>query len=55
MWYLAQLYADKGYFADSAAWLGALIAAVPNHANALRLYAEMQWWRDHSWQIPWIH
>ena len=55
LWYLAQLYADKGYFADSAALLGALIAAAPNHANALRLYAEMQWWRDHSWQIPWIH
>jgi hypothetical protein len=55
MWYLAQLYADKGYFADSAALLSALIAAVPNHANALRLSAEMQWWRDHSWQIPWIH
>jgi hypothetical protein len=55
MWYLARLYADKGYFADSAALLGALIAAVPNHANALRLHAEMLWWRDHSWQIPWIH
>ncbi len=54
-WYLAQLYADKGYFADSAALLGALIAAVPNHTDALRLYAEMRWWRDHSWQIPWIH
>jgi hypothetical protein len=54
-WYLAQLYADKGYFADSAALLGALIGTLPNHANALRLYAEMLWWRDHSWQIPWIH
>jgi hypothetical protein len=47
MWYLAQLYADQGYFAESA--------AVPNHANALRLYAEMQWWREHSWQISGIH
>lgn len=55
MWYLARLYADKGYFADSAALLGAMIAAAPNHTAALRLYAEMLWWRDHSWQIPWIH
>jgi hypothetical protein len=55
LWYLARVYSDKGYFADSAALLSSLIAAVPNHANALRLYAEMQWWRDHSWQIPWIH
>jgi thioredoxin-like negative regulator of GroEL len=55
LWYVARLYADKGYFADSAALLSSLIAAVPNHTHALRLYAEMIWWRDHSWQIPWIH
>jgi hypothetical protein len=55
LWYLARLYADKGYFADSAALLSSLIAAAPQHAHALRLYAEMMWWRDHSWQIPWIH
>ena len=54
-WYLARLYADKGYFADSAALLGALIAASPARSEALRLYAEMVWWRDHSGQIPWIH
>lgn len=55
MWYLARLYADKGYFADSAALLGALVAASPARSDVLRLYAEMLWWRDHSWQIPWIH
>ncbi len=55
MWYLARLYADKGYFADSAALLGALVAASPARSDVLRLYAEMLWWRDHSWQVPWIH
>lgn len=55
MWYLARLYADQGYFADSAALLGALIAVTPARADVLRLYAEMLWWRDHHWQIPWIH
>ena len=55
MWYLAQLYADKGYFADSAALLGALISIWPSRSDVLRLYAEMRWWHDHSWQIPWIH
>jgi hypothetical protein len=55
LWYLARVYADKGYFADSAALLGSLIAATPNHTDALRLYAEMSWWRDHSWQVPWMH
>jgi len=55
MWHLARLYADKGYFADSAALLGALISILPARSDILRLYAEMLWWRDHSWQIPWIH
>jgi hypothetical protein len=55
LWYLARVYADKGYFADSAALLSSLIAAAPNHPHALRLYAEMVWWRDHSRQVPWIH
>jgi hypothetical protein len=55
LWYLARVYADKGYFADSAALLSSLIAAAPNHPHALRLYAEMVWWREHSWQVPWIH
>ena len=55
MWHLARLYADKGYFTDSAALLGALIAAVPARSDVLRLYAEMSWWRDHSRQVPWIH
>jgi hypothetical protein len=55
LWYLARVYADKGYFADSAALLSSLIAAAPNHTHALRLYAEMLWWREHSWQVPWVH
>lgn len=55
LWYVARVYADKGYFADSAALLSSLIAAAPNHSHALRLYAEMVWWRNHSWQVPWIH
>jgi hypothetical protein len=55
MWFLAREYADKGYFADSAALLGALIAAGSIRSDVQRLYAEMIWWRDHSRRLPWIH
>jgi tetratricopeptide (TPR) repeat protein len=55
MWYLARLYADKGYFADSAALLGALLAAGSTHLYVQRLYAEMLWWRDHHRSLPWVH
>lgn len=55
MWFLARLYADKGYFADSAALLGALLAAGSSDRDVERLYAEMTWWRDQGRWLPWIH
>ena len=55
MWFLARQYADKGYFADSAALLGALIASGSTRVDVQRLYAEMLWWRDHSRWLPWVH
>ena len=55
MWFLAREYADKGYFADSAALLGALIASGSTSQDAQRLHAEMMWWRDQGRWLPWIH
>ncbi len=55
MWYLARVYADKGYFADSAALLSALLAAGSASRDVSRLHAEMLWWRDHQRWLPWAH
>ncbi len=55
MWFLAREYADKGYFADSAALLGALIASGSTSKDVQRLYAEILWWRDQGRWLPWIH
>jgi tetratricopeptide (TPR) repeat protein len=55
MWYLARLYADKGFFADSAALLGALLSGGSINPHVQRLYAEMLWWREQSRWLPWVH
>jgi len=55
MWFLACEYAEKGYFADSAALLGALLASGSTRLDVQRLYAEMTWWRDQGRWLPWIH
>jgi hypothetical protein len=55
MWYLARLYADKAFFADSAALLSAMLAAGSISCDVQRLYAEMVWWRDQSRWLPWVH
>jgi hypothetical protein len=55
MWYLARLYADKAFFADSAALLSAMLSAGSISRDVQRLYAEMVWWRDQSRWLPWVH
>ncbi len=55
MWYLARLYADKAFFADSAALLIALLSAGSISRDVQRLYAEMVWWRDQNHWLPWVH
>jgi tetratricopeptide (TPR) repeat protein len=55
MWFLAREYADKGFFADSAALLGAMVAAGSTSKDVHRLHAEMMWWRDQGRWLPWIH
>ncbi len=55
MWYLARLYADKAFFADSAALLSAMLSAGSISRDVQRLYAEMVWWRDQNRWLPWVH
>ena len=55
MWYLARLYADKAFFADSAALLSAMLSAGSSSRDVSRLYAEMVWWRDQNRWLPWVH
>ncbi len=55
MWYLARLYADKAFFADSAALLSAMLSAGSISRDVQRLYAEMMWWRDQGRWLPWVH
>ena len=55
MWYLARLYADKAFFADSAALLSAMLSAGSISRDVQRLSAEMMWWRDQGRWLPWVH
>lgn len=55
MWFLARLYADKAFFADSAALLNAMLSAGSTSRDVQRLYAEMVWWRDQNRWLPWVH
>ena len=54
MFWVAQTYADQGYFAESVALFEELLAQKPDHADARRVWAEVRWWRDHQEQIPWL-
>jgi hypothetical protein len=55
MWYLARLYADKAFFADSAALLSAMLSAGSISRFVLRLYAVLVWWRDQNRWLPWVN
>jgi hypothetical protein len=46
-------YADLGFFADAAEALGEFCSRV-NDEKARRLLAEVIWWRDNAYRIPWI-
>lgn len=54
MFWVAQTYANQGYFAESVSLFDELLAQNPNHVDARRLGAEVRWWRDHQTQIPWL-
>jgi thioredoxin-like negative regulator of GroEL len=55
LWWLARLYANYGFFEESAAALAALRASGPGNADVQRLWAEVTWWRDNGKWLPWIH
>ncbi|MCA9995815.1 MAG: tetratricopeptide repeat protein [Anaerolineales bacterium] len=54
MLWVAELYADQGFFAESVEVLEDLLAQFPNDSLARRLWAEVRWWRDNQQRIPWI-
>jgi tetratricopeptide (TPR) repeat protein len=54
MLWVADLYADQGYFAESVDVLETLLAQFPLDNEARRYWVEVRWWRDHQEEIPWI-
>ena len=54
MLWVARLYADQAYFAESVDVLEMLLARFPSSEDGLRLWAEVRWWRDYQDRIPWI-
>lgn len=54
MFWVAQTYADQGYFAESVELLEELLALYPEEQDARRVWVEVRWWRDHQEQIPWL-
>jgi hypothetical protein len=51
--WIGMQYADLGFFADAAEALGELCSRF-NDSDAKRLLAEVVWWRDNAYRIPWI-
>jgi hypothetical protein len=54
MLWVGHLYADQGYFAESADVLEMLLTQFPQAEDGRRLWAEVRWWRDYQDRIPWI-
>jgi hypothetical protein len=54
MLWVGELYADQGYFAESVEVLTDLLTQFPQADDARRLWAEVRWWRDNQYKIPWI-
>ena len=54
MLWVAELYADQGFFAESVEVLEDLLAKFPDDLLARRLWAEVRWWRDNQQRIPWV-
>lgn len=56
-WYLARLYADLGFFEESAEALAHLVRSDGGKGDpqVQRLWAEMAWWGEYGERLPWIH
>ena len=52
--YAGNQYAAHGFFAESASLLNELLTKYGSIENALSLWSEVRWWRDHQYQLPWI-
>lgn len=53
LFWIGRQYADLGFFADAAEALGELCSRFGD-AAARRLLAEVVWWRDNGYRIPWV-
>jgi len=53
LFWISWQYAELGFFADAAEALGELCSRF-NDDKARRLLAEVIWWRDNAYRIPWI-
>ncbi len=51
--WIGRQYVDLGFFADAAEVLTELCTKF-NDENARHLLAEVRWWRDNAYRIPWI-
>lgn len=53
LYWIGWQYADLGFFGDAAEALGELCSRFDDE-KARRLLAEVIWWRDNAYRIPWI-
>ncbi len=53
MLWVGKLYAEMGFLADAGEVLASLCSRFDD-ANARRLFAEVIWWRDNSYRLPWL-
>jgi hypothetical protein len=51
--WVGKQYADLGFFADAVEVLAELVSRYQDE-DARRLLAEVRWWRDNAYRIPWI-
>lgn len=54
LFWVGNLYAEQGYFAESVDVLEELLRDFPEDKDARRLCVEVRWWRDHQDEIPWL-
>ncbi len=52
--YAGYQYANRGFFVESAELLQELLITYGDADDALKLWAEVCWWRDHQYRLPWI-
>lgn len=51
--WVGKQYADLGFFADSVEVMAELCSRF-NDLRARRLLAEVRWWRDNAYRLPWL-